>query len=300
MGSLARLSAVVSLALLAALILVLPTVLRAEEKPVTLEDAMATATNVVKSARQATRGDAKTVADLATARAALTAWADDVRTAHWRGPSDQRNDAFAAVWNELLTVSRYHGQKFDDDYVIDRLAIIWDRLLIGMPACSTWSYTRLKPPFERVFPIRFVQQRPGGERLRIVSLKTFLWKEDYEGVAGSDGKLLARNGLKADRNRIKKKGRKNGKRVRVVRLNDEFVKVHSYFLEGEHSSEDRRVRLEGYYLKGDQWTCRVRIETFLDPAEGDDDVTAWQMERTCPELAALLGSAAQNPATKGK
>ena len=59
--------------------------------------------------------------------------------------------------------------------------------------------------------------------------------------------------------------------------------------------EEKRLRRDNYYMKGDNLTFNFEVITYMDPAKDDDAITLWQRGESDPEIAAVLESLVSNP-----
>jgi hypothetical protein len=263
--------------------------------PASRDSAVRDAMPVVAAARKAAKGDAETCKALKAARASLEPFASATRAAHWAESGD-KSVAFANTWNSLLTLSEFHGVPSKPEYVLDRHEVIWKRYLLGLPTGNAWSWTYNTNPKDNDQLHMFVtQKRPNGEKLRYIKVWTYKWDTVYSGVGGENSKGLAKMMHEVDRDSTAKSGRKVSAAVTAKRLSAEFDRVYYYFVEGLDVDEEKRLRRDNYYMKGKNLTFNFEVITYLDPMQGDDEVTKWETGETDPEIKAVLESLVSNP-----
>jgi hypothetical protein len=144
------------------------------------------------------------------------------------------------------------------------------------------------------------QKRPNGQKLRYIKVWTYRWDTVYSGVGGENSKGLAKMMHEVDRDSTAKSKRKVSPEVTARKLNAEFSRVYYYFVEGLDVDEEKKLRRDNYYMKGDNLTFNFEVISYLDATEGDDEVTKWQSGDDDPEIKAVLESLVTNPGHKAK
>lgn len=257
------------------------------------------ARKVVEAARKAPKGQAETTKALKEARASLEPFASGIRAAHWDPGKGEKNVAFAATWNGILTLCGFHGVSGKFEFVLDRNEVLWKRYHLGLPTSTAWSWKYNADPKNNDQLHMFVdQQRPNGKKLRQIKVWTYRWDTVYSGVGGENYKGLAKMMFDVDRDITARSKRKSSNAVTAKRMNAEFDRVYYYFVEGLDVDEEKRLRRDNYYMKGSNLSFNFEVITYLDPTEGDDEVTKWQCGEGDPEIAAVLESLVSNPEHK--
>lgn len=260
--------------------------------------AVASAKTVVADARKAKQGHPDAQKALKAARASLEPFMGDARAALKSG---SRADAagwffLTKLWNELLTVSAYHGLSVKGAYALRSDEILWKRYLLGLPANEAWSWRYNADSKNNDQLHMFVDQmRPNGKPLRRIKVWTYRWDTVYSGVGGENYKGLAKMMHEVDRDSTAKTKRKSSPAVTARKLNGEFSRVYYYFVEGFDVDAEQTLRRDNYYMKGDNLSFNFEVISYLDPTEGDDEVTKWQCGESDPEIEAVLESLAANP-----
>lgn len=270
-----------------------------EDTPAQRAAAIEAAKPVIAAARKARQGDADTTTALREVRKTLDDYVDDVRKAHWESSKEGRSEALAVVWNELLTVAKYHGVDFKEAYILDSTPAIDGRYRIGLLPGDVWS-TSPNTDAKTADQLRqlFTQKRPGGGPLREIKVWVYKWNTVYSGVGGENYKGLAKMMHEYDRDSTAKKGRKSSRSIGTRKINSEFSRAYYYFIEGFDVDEEQNLRRDNYYMKGDSISFNFEVITHIDPAKGDDDVTKWQAGEDDPEIEAVLSSLSSPPEKK--
>ena len=263
--------------------------------PAARDAAVREAMPIVEAARKAAKGNADTCKALKAARASLEPFAAATRAAHW-SEIGEKSVAFANTWDALLTLSEFHGAPGKPEFVLDRNEILWKRYLLGLPIGNAWSWEYNTNAKDKDQLHMFVnQKRPNGQKLRQIKVWTYRWDTVYSGVGGENSKGLAKMMHDVDRDSTAKSGRKVSPEVTAKKLNAEFDRVYYYFVEGLDVDEEKHLRRDNYYMKGNNLTFNFEVITYLDPTDGDDEVTKWQAGQTDPEVKAVLESLVSNP-----
>ena len=264
--------------------------------------AVAAAQPAVAAARKAAKGDKAACQALKTARESLEPFAAVVRGVHSHKTEGTRDPQLATVWNDLLTISEFHGVPGKPEFVLDRHEILWQRYYMGLPTGSAWSWKYNTDAKNNDQLHMFVdQKRPNGQKLRHIKVWTYRWDTVYSGVGGENTKGLAKMMHEVDRDSTAKSGRKVSPAVTAKRMSAEFDRVYYYFVEGFDVDEEKKLRRDNYYMKGDNLSFNLEVISYLDPTDGDDEVTKWQCgSDSDPEIKAVLESLTLNPAKKSK
>jgi hypothetical protein len=199
----------------------------------------------------------------------------------------------AGIWNDAVTVARYHGVAARPAYVLDTIPTFQDAgISLSFPSSDRWTYTYTRKS-QHILSI--FQKTAAGKTVCEVKVWFYRWDTDYSGVGGENYVKLAKVMLEADRAAMAGARVKASPRVQAAHLNPEFPRAQTYFVEGLDAEEGAYVRRLNYYLKDKSRTYNVELVVHIDALAGEDAVTTWQRTEACPEREALLRSIAPVP-----
>ncbi len=254
-------------------------------------DPIAAATEIIKKARTVKQGDGDVKKQLKAlldthrdaAKAVVTAYAapkgSGIETPRGAG-------RLASMWNELLTVSHYHGLKPKDRYAL-RPFLQVRGARFGVPYSGLWTPGRGDGD---QLATQIYRKTPDGDTVRHIKVWAYRWDTIYSGVGGENYKKLAKEMHELDRDSMSKKGRKASTKVQTKRLNKEITRSYYYYVQGFDVDLEKTIRRRNYYIKGKNITLNFEVIDMFDPEEGEDPVTQWVRTQEDPETAPLLAT----------
>lgn len=226
------------------------------------------------------------------------------RAVEWMQPFAKKtaSDAsWSAVWNEALTLSRFHGNKPTADYTL-KPATVADGIVAGLPVGRSWSAEAGSPRPGHLQQYGGIQRtRANGGVATSISICIYEFNVLYTGsgrqggVGGENATGLAKEFLDYDKDMMAKVESASTS-ITAKPLSKTFSRAQYYEIVGR-SKDSGRVRLRSYLAKTSTRTYAFDVTQFLDPVTSDTPAEAWQNSGEDPELDAVLASIDQAHAT---
>jgi hypothetical protein len=217
--------------------------------------------------------------------------------------------AWAAAWNEALTLSRFHGVKSSGQYVLEpmrqeTLSIdAWVRrrhsrskhvggcVLFGLPRGRGWRFEPKRPGEDEQCWGEIRRGLPGTRTAALVEISVYEFDVLYSGVGGENSTALAEGHLGYYVEKFSEITSRSS-RVTARPLNKSFARCHYFEVVGTMNAGGR-ARVRSYFVKGVTRTYAFDVTEFRDPKPADSPFAVWQMGVEDPELDAVLDSIAE-------
>lgn len=204
------------------------------------------------------------------------------------------DESWSAVWNEALTLTRFHGNKPTAEYTL-KAHDVADGIEAGLPVGRRWSEGSDAP---REGHLReyggFKRMRADGTVAVSVSICIYSFNAIYTGsgrqggVGGENATGMAKEFLDYDKSLLVKVESASTS-ISAKSLSKDFPRAQYYEIVGK-TKERGRVRLRSYYAKGPTRTYGFDVVQYLDPVATDSPAEAWQNSGEDPELEVVLAS----------
>ncbi len=195
---------------------------------------------------------------------------------------------WAAVWNELLTLARFHGRKPTAEYVMEPHSIL-SRIACATPVGRGWRWKEGQsgPNLQSVGEIQRVLA--DGTVAAAVRVSRYSFNVVYSGIDGADSSGLAELFFGIHRADMAKVDSRSPK-VLAKPLSKGFKRASFFEVVGTIPEGERR-RIRSYFVKTSSNTYEFdAIEYRGAVPEGSPPVVDWQRNVQDPELDAVLDS----------
>lgn len=207
--------------------------------------------------------------------------------------------AYAAAWNEALTLSRFHANSPPDGYVMEPTEALGGQISFGLPVGCGWTFGSQPEGGERLqCHGAIVHKLPDGRTTSTTYIYRYGFNVLYSGIGGENAAGLADLFFEDDK-AVLSPIESRSQRVLAKPLSKHFNRSHYYEAIGKHAKLGK-VRRRHYFAKGSQYTFQFEVEEERDTAEKDTPFVVWQKGALNPELEAVLNSIDEPDPKKSK
>jgi len=253
---------------------------RGGELPKTPDEALAWSKPAIEAARKAKSAETSDV--VKGIRRAV-----DWMQPHFKAGSSI--DAWAAAWNEALTLSRFHQLKPTFDYAMEQVTAVRNSIQFGVPKGRGWRFDAKTPGKDEQSWGVVSRTLSDGRKAADIDISEYRFDTIYSGTGGENAAELAKDRLLYDREQFSKVD-SSSQQAATRSLGKGFSRAYYVEVVGTLAKDAGPGRMRTWFTKGKVRTYAFDVTEFRATAPTDDPFVAWQKSVEDPELEAVLRS----------
>ncbi len=205
--------------------------------------------------------------------------------------------AWAAAWNEALTLSRFHGNKPTGEYAMQLQSAVRSSIEFGLPTGRNWSFEPKTPGKNEQCWGEITRLTGDGRKAAMVAISAYSFNVVYSDVGGENATGIAKMGMGYFREKFTKID-SGGMQILPKPFSKGFGRAQFFEIVG--TAAEGPCRLRCYYAKTSLQAYEFEVWQYRDVAKTDAPVEAWQKSVEDPELEAVLESVQEQVPKKAK